>query len=442
LQSEFVYLYGSLDMKLVVWLLLIAGTGVMVLRGQSLQPVAPSSQSENAVLNSAKNESKTSILDTSQQPKIPGVEMIPLVAPSNITGRKDSYSLKVTGSDWVDTGVVLSAGDHVDWSATGTLKISDGREATPDGLARGWKDLIRQFPMNNANMGAVVGRIGGTEAVPFLIGAKKDGEITQTGHLYLAANVSSDLTSTGSFEVKIKLSAPAKSAAAPTAPTAANLMPGVEGTVSGSGVTGGAGSFEAALSPALFAEIPRRVGDQQGNPGDMVNFSLIGTKDQVLKSFEAAGWTQVDKTTQDAVVHGLLATLQHQSYVEMPMSTLYLFGRPQDLSYARAAPLEVAAIRHHLRVWQTTKIVDGKPMWVGSATHDNGFEKDERTGGVTHHIDAKIDEERDFIEKSFAAAGVLVNAAYVMPANPLQSARTATGGSFESDGRIVVLELR
>jgi hypothetical protein len=67
-------------MKLVVRLLLIAGTGVMVLRGQSLQPVAPSSQSENAVLNSAKNESKTSILDTWQQPKIPGVEMIPLVA--------------------------------------------------------------------------------------------------------------------------------------------------------------------------------------------------------------------------------------------------------------------------------------------------------------------------------------------------------------------------
>jgi hypothetical protein len=134
-------------MKLAAWLLLIAGTGVMVFGGQSLQPVTPSQQPENVASKSAKNESKRSILDTSQQPKIPGVEMIPLVAPSNITGRKDSYSLKVIGSDWVDTRVVLSAGDHVDWSATGTLQISDGREATPDGLAHGWKDLIRQFPM-------------------------------------------------------------------------------------------------------------------------------------------------------------------------------------------------------------------------------------------------------------------------------------------------------
>jgi hypothetical protein len=77
--------------------------------------------------------------------------------PSNIIGRKDSYSLKITGSDWVDTGVVLSAGDHVDWSATGTLQISDGREATPDGLAHGWKDLIRQFPMVFLREGVVMG---------------------------------------------------------------------------------------------------------------------------------------------------------------------------------------------------------------------------------------------------------------------------------------------
>jgi LssY C-terminus len=174
----------------------------------------------------------------------------------------------------------------------------------------------------------------------------------------------------------------------------------------------------------------------------MVNFTLMGTDDQVIRAFAAAGWIAVDKTTQDAVVHGLLATLQHKAYVEMPMSTLYLFGRPQDLSYARAAPLEVAAIRHHLRLWKTTKMVGGKTVWVGSATHDNGFEQDQRNGGLTHHIDSNIDEERDFIEKSFAAAGVIANAAYVLPENPLRTANTATGGTFESDGRIVVMELR
>jgi LssY C-terminus len=141
-------------------------------------------------------------------------------------------------------------------------------------------------------------------------------------------------------------------------------------------------------------------------------------------------------------VHGLIATLSHDAYTEMPMSTLYLFGRPQDLSFARAAPLEVAAIRHHLRVWQTTETVGGQPLWVGSATHDNGFERDQRNGGVTHHIDANIDQERDFVEQSFADSGALVGAAYVSPSNPLTTAKTATGGSFSSDGRIVIMDLR
>jgi len=162
----------------------------------------------------------------------------------------------------------------------------------------------------------------------------------------------------------------------------------------------------------------------------------------VQKAFTAAGWTAVDKSTQDAVVHGLLATLSHEAYTEMPMSILYLFGRPQDFSYARADPLAVAAIRHHLRVWKSTETVAGQPLWVGSATHDNGFEKDQRNGSVTHHIDPNIDVERDFIEQSFADAGAISGAAYVTPANPLTTALTATGGSFHSDGRIVVMALR
>jgi hypothetical protein len=137
-----------------------------------------------------------------------------------------------------------------------------------------------------------------------------------------------------------------------------------------------------------------------------------------------------------------MATLEHKAYLEMPMSTLYLFGRPQDLSYARADPITVAAERHHLRVWKTDEVVNGQPLWVGSSTHDIGFEKDQRNGQVTHKIDPDIDKERDFIQQSFAAAGDLQSAAYVTPSNPLRTAKTATGGEFHSDGRIVVLDLK
>jgi hypothetical protein len=353
----------------------------------------------------------------------PGVQLIEMKAPdaSVLSSRKGSYSFKVSAGDWTDTGVTVTLGDQLDFTATGTVTISDGHSATPDGNARGWKDLIRQFPLNSANSGALIGRISnGNASVPFLIGASRRIDVTTSGKLYLNANLSSDLTGDGSYSVTVKLSKAPATAASPAA------------TV----------NLGSSLSPALFANIPRRVQDQQGNPGDMVNFAIIGTQDQVQKAFTAAGWTAVDKSTQDAVVHGLLATLSHEAYTEMPMSILYLFGRPQDFSYARADPLAVAAIRHHLRVWKSTETVAGQPLWVGSATHDNGFEKDQRNGSVTHHIDPNIDVERDFIEQSFADAGAISGAAYVTPANPLTTALTATGGSFHSDGRIVVMALR
>jgi hypothetical protein len=351
----------------------------------------------------------------------PTVEVIKATTPdgSKLKARKGSYSFKVEGEDWTDTGVTVTPADHLNFTATGNLALADGKSATPDGLARGWKDLVRTYPLNSANSGALIGRIGNADAaVPFLIGASKDMDVSATGNLYLRLNLSSDLSGTGTVEVKMKLT---------NQPT--------QKTVS-------APDLAKLLSPQLFADVPRRVGDQQGNPGDMVNYALIGTQEQVTKAFAAAGWVQVDKTTQDAVVHGLISTLAHAAYTEMPMSTLYLFGRSQDLSFARADPLAVAAIRHHLRVWKTNETVGGEPLWVGSATHDNGFEKDQRNGGVTHHIDANVDQERDFLEQSFAGAGVIAGAAYVMPANPLTTASTATGGSFESDGRIVVMDLK
>lgn len=352
------------------------------------------------------------------------VESIPLQqpTPARLKARKSSYSVTVTGDDWVDTQLTVAPGDSVTFNAKGDVTLSDGRKVTPEGSARGWKDLLRQFPDNSSPAGSLVARIGkDAAAVPFAIGSSKTLPVTTSGELYLRINASSDLSPTGSYSVQMKLGRQPEQAKAEAAAESVTT---------------------ASLSPSLFASIPRRVEDQQGNPGDMVNFALIGTQEQVEQAFQNAGWVKVDTTKEDAVVHGLVATLQHKAYLEVPMSTLYLFGRPQDLSYARADPITVAAERHHLRVWRTDQVLSGRPVWVGSSTHDIGFERDQRNNGVTHKIDPDIDKERDFVEQSFAAAGDLQSAAYVTPAHPLTSAKTATGGEFHSDGRVLVLSLK
>lgn len=352
------------------------------------------------------------------------VQTIPLTQPSaeRLKARKSSYTLEVRGNDWVDTKLLVAPGDSLTFTASGDVTLADARKVTPDGAQRGWKDLLRQFPDNNSPAGALIGRIGkDTAAVPFDIGASKTIPVVMSGELYLRINASPDLNADGTYKVELKLARETQQAKAQAA---------VESAAA------------SGIAPSTFAEIPRRVSDQAGNPGDMVNFALVGTQEQVEHAFQNAGWVQVDNTTSAAVVHGLVATLEHKAYLEMPMSTLFLFGRPQDLSYARADPITVAAERHHLRVWKTDQTLNGRPLWVGSSTHDIGFEKDQRNDGVTHKIDPEIDKERDFLEQSFAAAGNLQSAAYVLPSNPLRTAKTATGGEFHSDGRIVVLILR
>ena len=150
---------------------------------------------------------------------------------------------------------------------------------------------------------------------------------------------------------------------------------------------------------------------------------------------------QVDRTKAEAALHALLSSTEKKSYVEMPMSELYLFGRPQDLGFARAEPIEVVKTRHHLRVWKAPFDYKGQTIWVGAATHDIGFEKDQRTGGVTHKIDPKVDLERDFVGQCFRDAGVLSGSAYVTPSDAVREAHTATGGAIQSDGRILVMVL-
>ena len=102
-----------------------------------------------------------------QQPSVTsGVQVIEMKTPdaSVLSSRKGSYSVKVPAGDWTDTGIVVTLGDHLGFTATGTISVSGGHAATPDGNGRGWKDLVRQFPLNSANSGALIGRIGSQDA--------------------------------------------------------------------------------------------------------------------------------------------------------------------------------------------------------------------------------------------------------------------------------------
>jgi hypothetical protein len=82
-------------------------------------------------------------------------------------------------------------------------------------------------------------------------------------------------------------------------------------------------------------------------------------------------------------------------------------------------------------------------VWVGAGTHDIGIERDQRTkNGITHKIDPDIDKERDFVGESLISTGLVAAKMYMRPSQPVGETHTATGGSFHSDGRVMVLDLR
>lgn len=334
-----------------------------------------------------------------------------------------SKSFTLDGSRvWTDTGISLGPGQRFVVTAEGTLRYADAKaDNGPDGLTRGFKDLIRILPFNDAGRGALIGRIGDADvAQPFLLGAHKEMVSPISGKLALGINQASNDTGDGSYTVKVEVYA----ADAKTTEEVARQV-----------------KWIAGINDALFAKIPRRVGDKEGNPGDMVNFLILGSDEEMQKVFTTAGWVHVDADVKAAILAGALASLEKESYVTMPMSQLYLFGRPQDYGWAHAEPIKVVASRNHLRVWKAPFTVDGQTLWVGAATHDVGFEKDQRNNGLTHKIDPDVDLERDYVEKTLCSTGLVAEVTHFLPKNPLQEAKTATGGSFHSNGQVLVLKL-
>ena len=337
--------------------------------------------------------------------------------------KRISQEVQITGDQaWVDTGIDVQPGDHVVVTATGKLRYSDAKEYNgPDGLARGFRDLLRVLPFNEAGRGALIGRIGDKDAAqPFLVGAHRDVVVPVAGRLALGINQADDDIGTGTYVAQVEVYAPADGKARALAKQVSS-MPGID--------------------KDLFAKIPRRVSDKQSNPGDMVNFLILGSQTAMENVFTTAGWVKVDPDVKDTILHGILESISKESYLTMPMSQLYLFGRPQDYGWAHAEPISVVKTRNHLRIWKAPFDVKGQTLWVGAATHDTGFERDQRNNGVTHKIDPDIDLERDYVEKTLESTGLVTEISHFLPENPLKEAKTATGGGFHSNGQVLVLKV-
>jgi hypothetical protein len=343
----------------------------------------------------------------------------PVAAGKQLTSREFTLS---GGKIWTDTGITLEPGQRIVVTAEGKLRYSDAKaDNGPEGLTRGFKDLLRILPLNSEGRGALIAKIGDPDvAEAFFLGAKKDDISPISGKLSIGINQSQIDTGEGSYKVKVVVYASTDNTSREVA-RSVTTIPGIDND--------------------LFTKIPRRITDKQGNLGDMVNFLILGDEDQMKKVFTSAGWVHVDADVENTILNGFIASMSKESYLTMPMSPLYLFDRHQDYGWAHAEPISVVASRNHLRVWKAPFTVNGQMLWVGAATHDIGFERDQRNNGMTHKIDPDIDLERNYVEKTLSSTGLVIELMHFLPESPMQQAKTATGGSFHSNGEVLILKL-
>ncbi len=184
--------------------------------------------------------------------------------------------------------------------------------------------------------------------------------------------------------------------------------------------------------------LPSRVFNGEGREGDMLNVVFVGQQEDLQKAFERAGWVKTDKIRPLSVWHLLL---HGTNYVRLPMSRLYLFGRVQDYSYALPDPAAAVSRRHHIRIWKTDYTIDGTPVWAGSATHDIALEIAKRGHLINHRIDPAVDAERDFVGVDLTSTSSVSRQEYLHSPDPVFQAQTASGETYHSDSRILLLDL-
>ncbi len=189
----------------------------------------------------------------------------------------------------------------------------------------------------------------------------------------------------------------------------------------------------------MLAKAPRKVVSKKGNLGGPVNLVLIGSKDEIRTAFKKAGWSAAQDENAYSLWKTFEAVVQDKGYNAAPMSTLYLYGKPQEMEFEKM--LNTFTMRHHLRIWKAPAATPGgRQIWLVAAIHDDGFEI--RPGVISHSVDPHVDLERAKVGADLGMTGMVAAEELVSVSNPARSGLTATGGNWESDGKILVVDLK
>ncbi len=176
--------------------------------------------------------------------------------------------------------------------------------------------------------------------------------------------------------------------------------------------------------------------------GDPVNLVVIGGFETLLNAFTGR-WDETEVISLATCWKTARAFMLGSEYRYSPVSSLYLFGRSQDIALQQIR--ESISERLHLRLWLTHLTNKDQPVWIGQVSRDIGVRFTTSAWNLTtHRIDPDVDESRDYVLEDLLDAERVGAAGYVdtlTASTPSSPRRNLTGDPYYTDGKRVVILL-
>jgi hypothetical protein len=120
--------------------------------------------------------------------------------------------------------------------------------------------------------------------------------------------------------------------------------------------------------PSQRGRVPSYTTTADGLPGDPVNLALIGTMPELRRAFETIDWSAADPLGLTSSWRMVGAFVLNRPYPRAPFSTLYLFGRGQDVGFQQPIG-DSPRRRNHVRFWglpveRAEQTIDTPLFWL------------------------------------------------------------------------------
>jgi hypothetical protein len=175
--------------------------------------------------------------------------------------------------------------------------------------------------------------------------------------------------------------------------------------------------------------------------GDPLNLVVVGEVPLMMSSMSECGWAFTHRIDGTTVRRMITAALRGNPYLTAPVSSLYLFGRKQDVAFQRAR--SNLSQRNHLRLWLAPFTVEGRPVWIGQVSRDIGIKLTSQSPTLTTHvIDPMVDESRQFVLESLLFRFRISDFGFTRASEPVPRSlprKNLAGDAYFTDGlRLVV----